>query len=197
MIRSRPLHLRFHMLLRWLHVYTSMISLLVVLFFSLTGITLNHPDWVFGNTRTQQTVKGTLPQGWVSGGQVDWLKVAEYLRSHDGVRGSLGDHRNDEQEASISFSGPGYSADAFIQMQSGEYTLTTSAQGLVAVLNDFHRGRDTGPAWNWVIDISGWFLTLVALTGLGLLIYLKKIRLKALLAALAGAAVMALMGQIT
>ncbi|MEO6123457.1 MAG: PepSY-associated TM helix domain-containing protein [Ilumatobacteraceae bacterium] len=35
---------------RWVHVDTSMISLLVVLFFGITGITLNHPDWTFGDS---------------------------------------------------------------------------------------------------------------------------------------------------
>ena len=39
--RRRPLRLRVHSLLRWLHIYTSMVSLLVVLFFAATGLTLD------------------------------------------------------------------------------------------------------------------------------------------------------------
>ena len=38
---------------RWIHVYTSMISLLIVLFFGLTGITLNHPKWIFGQVTNE------------------------------------------------------------------------------------------------------------------------------------------------
>ena len=34
---------------RWIHVYTSMVALLIVLFFGVTGITLNHPKWTFGD----------------------------------------------------------------------------------------------------------------------------------------------------
>lgn len=34
---------------RLLHVYTSMICFVVVLFFAVTGVTLNHPTWVFGS----------------------------------------------------------------------------------------------------------------------------------------------------
>ena len=30
---------------RWLHIYGSMASLALVLFFAVTGITLNHQDW--------------------------------------------------------------------------------------------------------------------------------------------------------
>jgi hypothetical protein len=44
--RVRPLRLRIHSALRWLHIYTSMVSLVAVLFFALTGVTLNHPDWL-------------------------------------------------------------------------------------------------------------------------------------------------------
>ena len=31
----------------WLHIYVSMLGLAAVLFFSVTGLTLNHPDWFF------------------------------------------------------------------------------------------------------------------------------------------------------
>jgi hypothetical protein len=55
------------------------------------------------------------------------------------------------------------------------------------VLNDLHRGRDAGRAWAWVIDVVGVFLVLLSLTGLGLLWYLKKVRLKGLVTLVAGA----------
>ena len=51
--RRRPLRLRVHTVLRWLHIYTSMVSLLVVLFFAATGVTLNHPDWL-ATERTEE-----------------------------------------------------------------------------------------------------------------------------------------------
>lgn len=176
---QRPLSIRFHLLLRWLHVYTSMISLLVVLFFALTGITLNHPDWVFGSSETRQEVKGTLPQGWLQDGKVDWLKVSDYFRSQHGIHGTAKDYRNDDTEGDITFNAPGYQADAQIDMKTGQYSINVAAQGAVAVLNDLHRGRDSGKAWGWVIDLSGAFLALVALTGLGIMFYLKKLRAKA------------------
>jgi hypothetical protein len=187
--RPRSLKARTHVWMRWLHTYTSMISLLVVLFFSLTGITLNHPDWAFGNAETRRETTGTLPTGWIEGTEVNWLTVAEELRAQQGVHGRAGDTRLDGTEASLSFKAPGYSADAFIDTATGKYTLNVQAQGGVAVLNDLHRGRDAGPAWAWLIDLSGVFLTVVSLTGLGILLYLKKSRVKAL-AAMLGAGVL-------
>jgi uncharacterized protein len=191
---SRPLRLRLNGWLRWLHIYTSMISLMVVLFFSATGVTLNHPEWLPGETR--QDYSGTLPAGWNAGGTVDWLKVAEFLRTTHGVRGTAHDNRVDAGQGSISFSAPGYSADSFFD-PSGAYKLTVTSQGLLAVVNDLHRGRDAGKAWSWLIDFAGYFLVVISLTGLGLLLYLKKVRLQALAVVILGAVAMAVLMRLT
>jgi hypothetical protein len=184
--RRRPLRLRVHSALRWLHIYTSMVSLLVVLFFAATGVTLNHPDWLAGE-RTED-VTGTLPSTWKTAQGIDWLVVAEHLRTANGVHGTVSDRREDDREGSLTFRAAGYSADAFIDVRDGSYRLTTSYQGAVGVLNDLHRGRDAGSAWAWLIDASGIFLVFLSLTGLGLLFYLKKVRIKGLVVMTAGAA---------
>jgi uncharacterized protein len=189
-LRSRPLSVRLNVWLRWLHVYTSMFSLMVVLFFAITGITLNHPDWIFGQAETRKESNGTLPTTWRTNGKVNWLEVIEHLRASNGVRGRAEDMREDSSEASVSFAAPGYRADAFVDTKTGGYKLTVTAQGVVAVMNDFHKGRDAGPTWAWLIDLSGWFLVLVSVTGLGLLVYLKKFRISALIAMLVGTLIM-------
>ena len=55
----------------------------------------------------------------------------------------------------MSFKGPGYAADAFIDRESGHYKLTPIDHGFIAVINDLHKGRDTGPVWSVVIDSGG------------------------------------------
>jgi len=40
----------------------------------------------------------------------------------------------------------------------------------VAIL---HKGRDSGPIWSVLLDVSAILLTLIAVTGLALLFYLK------------------------
>ncbi|MDX2005537.1 MAG: PepSY-associated TM helix domain-containing protein [Meiothermus sp.] len=188
-----PLRTQVYALTRWLHLYTSMISLLVVLFFAATGVTLNHPDWLFGSTERVSSYQGTLPESWQRNSQVNWLETAETLRARYNLKGSVSDTRADDQEASISFRAPAYAADAFISIKDGSYTLKVTAQGPVAVLNDLHRGRDAGSAWAWLIDLSGGFLLLVALTGLTLSLFFKKTRRAAMLTALAGTLVVVVM----
>ena len=192
--RRRRLKQRVHSALRWLHIYTSMISLLIVLFFAGTGVTLNHPDWL-ANERMEE-VSGTLPATWKTAKGIDWLVVDEALRNANGVHGTVADRREDDREASLTFRAPGYSADAFINVQNGTYRLTTSYQGMLGVVNDLHRGRDAGNAWGWLIDVAGIFLVLLSLTGLGLLFYLRKVRFSALLTMAAGAGLVMLLAKL-
>lgn len=48
---------------RWAHSYTSMISLVIILFFGATGITLNHPTWTLAGHADSTKATGTLPSG--------------------------------------------------------------------------------------------------------------------------------------
>jgi len=192
--RRRPLRLRVHTVLRWLHIYSSMVSLLVVLFFAATGVTLNHPDWLAGE-RTEE-VSGTLPSAWKTAKGIDWLVVAEHLRAKHGVHGTVADRTEDDRQGALTFRAPGYSADCFIDVRSGSYKLTVSYQGAVGVLNDLHRGRDAGRTWAWLIDVAGIFLVFLSLTGLSLLFYLKKVRLKGMLTLAAGAVLVILLALI-
>lgn len=172
---------------RTLHVYASMICLLVVLFFSATGLTLNHPTWSIFGGPTRHTATGTLPAGFMEGASVDWLVVADHLRDTNAVKGAVTDRRSDDQGGSISFRGPGYAADAFFTT-AGTYQLTVEGQGLLGVMNDLHKGRDANSGWKWLIDASAVFLIVVSLTGIALQFVLRKRRRSAFATAGAGAA---------
>lgn len=166
---------------RWLHVYTSMISLLVVLFFGVTGLTLNHPTWTFGDDPVHTTYTGTLPAGAISDGNVDFLAITEYIRATYDVSAPVGDYSASDSTGTIGFKGPGYAADLLFDVASSTYTLNVDELGFVAVMNDLHKGRDTSSAWGWVIDISAIFLVLVAITGLVIQLLTRKRRRRALI----------------
>lgn len=175
---------------RWLHIYVSMGTFAVVLFFAVTGLTLNHAEYFSGAERTAR-VDGALDARWTSptlGQAVAKLEVAEYLRKTHGLRGAVSDFSVDDAQCSVSFKGPGYSADAFVDRATGRYEVTVTTLGLAAVLNDLHKGRDSGPVWKALIDISAGLLTLVSLTGLLLLYFIHRHRLAGLAALLGGCA---------
>jgi hypothetical protein len=56
----------------------------------------------------------------------------------------------------------------------------------VGLINDLHKGRDTGPAWSLFIDVSAILLALVSLTGMILLLFLKRRRSSGLVIAALG-----------
>jgi len=176
------------MLVRWLHIYLSMISFGLVFFFAVTGITLNHADKFTGRLRTEQR-KGKLDTSWIAGrdtSKIDRLAIVEYFRRTNGIHGNLNDFRIDDDQITIAFKGPGYAADVFVSRPSGAYDLTITTTGWVGIVNDLHKGRDTGSGWSLFIDIAAILLTLVSLTGLLLILFLKKRRLSGLVVAVAG-----------
>jgi hypothetical protein len=175
---------------RWLHIYLSMVSFAILLFFAVTGITLNHQDAFGGSARTRQ-FRGKVEQKWVKATDskdVAKLEIVEFLRRKHNVRSALSDFRVDDSQCSVSFKGPGYSADVFIERETGNYELTETRQGLVAVVNDLHKGRDTGSAWAVIIDVSAALMVLVSLTGLVLIFFLQRRRASGLMAVGIGAA---------
>jgi uncharacterized protein len=170
---------------RWLHIYLSMVSFGILFFFAVTGLTLNHQQW-FANQQKTTQYKGQMNPKWLAG-EADKLEIVEYLRSHHKISSAVSEFRVDDGQASVSFKGPGYEATAFIDRQTGAYDVTETKMGLAAILNDLHKGRDSGKAWNWLIDASAVFMTFVSVTGIVLLLYLRKRRFSGVIALAAGA----------
>ena len=169
---------------RWLHIYLSMVSFVILFFFAATGLTLNHQDWFAAQQRTI-TSKGTLNRALL-GEKVDKLEIVEQLRRTQGIRAGLSDFRIDK-EITVSFKGPGYTADTFIDRASGSYEFTETRMGWGAVINDLHKGRDAGRIWGTLIDASAVFMSLVSMTGLVLITFLSKRRRSAFMILGAGA----------
>ena len=164
---------------RWLHIYLSLFSFIALLFFAVTGITLNHTEWI-SNQQHSKTVQDSLRLDWVDGqdsASVDKLSVVEDIRKKHQVKGAVSEFTIDEYQCTVSFTGPGYTADVFINREDGHYEINETTTGWVGVLNDLHKGRDSGKTWAWLIDISAFLMILVSLTGLVMLYFLKKKRI--------------------
>lgn len=179
---------------RWLHIYVSMASFVLVFFFSATGLTLNHPDWFSGAQRTVQA-QGTVDPAWTNAGGADVkrLEIVEALRRTHHISGAVSDVEVDEGTVSIGFKGPGYTADVQVDRQTGRYDLTETRLGFVAVVNDLHKGRDSGAVWKLLIDLSAGLLAFVSLTGLILIYFIHKHRTAGIVILLLGGGVATLL----
>lgn len=175
--RPRPLRQRLQTLIRLLHIYASLIGLMTVLFFGVTGLTLNHPQWFDTGYQAIREDTGTIDKSLVIGAAVETkkLEIVEFLRSEHGIHAALKDLQVDEYQLNVAFAGPGYTADISIDRETGKYQFSELRLGFTAVINDLHKGRDAGPVWSLFIDISAVLMVFIAITGTLLLIWLKRL----------------------
>lgn len=172
-------------LTRWLHTYLSMISFATLLFFAATGLTLNHPTWFGADQVVIRDEEGSFPTSQLAD-EVDKLSIAEELRATHHLKGKVTEFEVSDFDCMVTFKSAGYVADVFIDRETGRYTVSETASGVIAIMNDLHKGRDSGPEWSWVIDISAILMVLVSVTGLVLLLFLKRQRGAGLVVTLVG-----------
>ncbi|MCB5360023.1 PepSY-associated TM helix domain-containing protein [Vibrio lentus] len=172
---------------RRLHVYISMALLFVVLFFSVTGITLNRPELFESTQPNIQRSTLTLPTSLFSI-QDGRLKADETAfetflfeeANLSGVPSGLDIYAEIENgelligEVSMDFKGPGYNASVFVDVTSEMVEVETTNYGVIALLNDLHKGRNSGEVWKWFIDITALLMIFFVLTGVCLLLPKKK-----------------------
>lgn len=157
---------------RTIHVYLSIALLIVLVFFSITGITLNHAETMTGEPQTETTTLESLPElprnddGMIA----DSPELAAWLRDEFNIRLEFATVNYDDPFLTINYDGPGRVALVEFDHDFNEVYAETTDFGLVAVFNDLHKGRYTHIVWNALIDISGIILTIFSLAGFVLLL---------------------------
>jgi hypothetical protein len=154
---------RFAGVLRTIHIYLTMFAFLLMMFFAITGVVLNHEDWIAGQTTTHDTT-GTVPLAIVQA--PDKLMVVEQLRSNFGAIGAVSTFDIDPATLHVELKGPGRHTEADIDRATGKTKVTVERHGILMRLDDLHRGKDSGLPWRWVIDLSAALLFLGSLTGI-------------------------------
>lgn len=173
--------------IRSLHIWLSLFGFGATFFFAVTGLTLNHADWFESDTPTVSVQRDELPVSLLEG-DVDRLEVAEHLRDRHRIRGRVAGFELGEVACRVTWRNAGYAATADIERVTGTYELTEERRGVVAILDDLHRGAHCGPWWSLLVDAAAVLLVLISATGLWLLCYLKKrIRTGMMLGFLGGA----------
>ena len=78
---------------RWLHIYLSMLSFVIVLFFAVTGLTLNHADF-FGGKEQIKKFTGTVQLKWVhvkDTAAIAKLEIVQFLKHKHNIKGDVSD----------------------------------------------------------------------------------------------------------
>ncbi|MEA3387923.1 PepSY-associated TM helix domain-containing protein [Sphingobium sp. CCH11-B1] len=160
------------------HWVSSAISLIGLLLFAFTGITLNHAADVEGAPQTVEK-SATLPANLlkqIAPDQAPDAKkplpaaVATWIEREIGQSGK-GEAEWSADDVYLPLPRPGGDGWVSIDRATGEVTSESTSRGWISYLNDLHKGRNAGSAWSWFIDIFAIACFLFALTGL-LLLYL-------------------------
>lgn len=158
------------------HWISSALCLLGMLLFSVTGITLNHASQIEAKPHVTSR-KATVPQNLQP-------ELQAYAETHDGKDAPLPASLQtwventlpvkigglsaewSMEEMYLPLPRPGGDAWLRIALPSGELEYEVTDRGWISWLNDLHKGRHTGVAWSWFIDIFAAACLIFSVTGL-------------------------------
>lgn len=159
------------------HWISSALCLLGMLLFSVTGLTLNNASLIDA-TPMVITRQAQLPPDLLAE-----LQSAGNGDSAASVPAPVARWLADELDARVGTRAPEWSADELyvsmpraggdawlsVDLTDGAVEYERTDRGWVSYLNDLHKGRHTGPAWSWFLDIFAVACLVFSLTGLVLL----------------------------
>lgn len=156
------------------HWVSSAICLVGMILFAVTGITLNHAAGIEARPQVQNWT-GVLPQALraslsqKAANSALPMEVRRWLREQTGQRIPLRPAEWSDDEVYLSLPRAGGDAWLSIDRATGEVEYERTDRGWVALFNDLHKGRNTGPAWSWFLDIFAIACLVFCMTGLVLL----------------------------
>ena len=172
------------------HVYLTLFGLVLILFFSVTGFMLNYEGWFLppGKETALDPVAGTIPAGLME--PLNKYAVVEHLRRRFGASGFVGIDPKDQDPAEpfdldayfrkdnpdepaepykLQFVKPGGRHVVEIKYEPGRDATVEVVEyrsGWAGIAMDLHKGKASGPAWKWVINVTCALLLLISVTGL-------------------------------
>jgi hypothetical protein len=160
--------------LRQWHWISAALCLAGMLLFAVTGITLNHAGQIEGKAQVtsrleqlpaalQARLLAETPEQGLPADLADWLEDTL------AVRLSGREAEWSDGELYIGLPRPGGDAWLSLELASGELEYEVTDRGWIAYLNDLHKGRHTGVAWSWFIDLFAVACVIFSITGLLLL----------------------------
>lgn len=154
------------------HWISSALCLIGMLLFAATGITLNHAGSIEAKPVVEEH-RGQLPPDLISILTVDTAEIPEAVAAwlEREMRVSTAGRAVEwsPEELYVSLPRPGGDAWLSIDRASGEVLHEVTDRGWISYLNDLHKGRNTGTAWSWFIDIFAVACLIFCITGLFLL----------------------------
>ena len=157
------------------HWISAALSLIGLLLFAVTGITLNHASQIPAEPVTVERT-ATLPAPLLERLEAFPAEttdpvpaaVARWASGALNVQIAGRPTETTADEIYVSLPEPGGDGWLTIDRATGEALRERTTRGWIAWLNDLHKGRDTGPVWYWFIDVFAAACVVFAVTGFAL-----------------------------
>jgi uncharacterized protein len=147
-----------------------------MLLFSVTGITLNHAGSIEASPTTTQ-LEGLVPEAVratimlpkeqknmeVPAAVLQWFSATHNL-NFSRTQAEIND-----TELYLALPRPGGDAWLSVDTESGEFEYESTSRGWVSYANDLHKGRNTGVAWIYFMDVFALACIIFSVTGFLLL----------------------------
>jgi hypothetical protein len=153
---------------RMLHAYLSAFAFLALIFFAATGLLLNHPDWIDLTKMRETTSTVTLSKADLDAAAKASdpnAALGKVLSQRTKLLGGYKSGETLDGEASLRFEGVRGYSDAYVQLDTGAAEITVKHANPVTTINELHRGKNSGKAWAWVIDLSAVIVLALSLIG--------------------------------
>lgn len=160
---------------RYVHGWLSAFAFLTLVFFSATGLLLNHPDW-FEPAKDEQSQVIQLPDQImksIAGKENPSDEILAYIRQNHDLVGRYKSSEVMDDEVMIHLESPAGSSDIWVTLDDRKAEVTTKPASTVSLLNELHRGKNASTAWSWMIDISAILILLMSIAGYILFLSIK------------------------
>jgi hypothetical protein len=155
------------------HWISSALCLLGMLLFSITGITLNHATQIESKPEVT-TLRATVPPPALrelrTTAQSDAPRLpqefTDWLQRSWRIQVGEASAEWSSNELYLPLPRPGGDAWLRVDLESGEAEYEITDRGWISYLNDLHKGRNSGLAWSWFIDLFAVLCLLFSITGL-------------------------------
>jgi len=157
------------------HWISAAVSMVGMLLFAITGITLNHAAQIPATPVVKETtaeMPAPLVERLVSFPEETTDPAPEFMVrwAKDALDVDLAKKPTETtpEEIYVALPMPGGDAWMTLDRATGEVVYEKTTRGAIAYLNDLHKGRNSGTVWFWFIDVFAVACVIFTLTGLAL-----------------------------
>ena len=167
---------KIYRLSRKLHIYLSAMAFILLLFFSLSGLMLNHPEWLQGE-RVKEKIFLTLTADEISKVKEEKspkVILTDLLKQKVDIPGEISGFEDLGDGYQLAFRGLAGTANIFVDYETGKVDIEVKHATLTDKFHVLHKGKNTGDLWSLALDFTAVMTLILSLFGFIILFTVKK-----------------------